>query len=64
MEVKPSRPVITTLLYLLAQWIKNYFGQLLNHSTQYAYMEHRKNNHNNVPLWVLVNDSDCIGERP
>lgn len=35
--------------------IRNYLGRLLNHSTQYAYIEHHKNIHNNVPLWVLVN---------
>ncbi len=35
--------------------IRNYLGRLLNHPTQYAYIEHHKNIHNNVPLWVLVN---------
>lgn len=35
--------------------IRKYLSPLLNHPTQYAYIEHHKNIHNNVPLWVLVN---------
>lgn len=35
--------------------INNYLGRLVNRTTQYAYIEHHKNSHHNVPLWVLVN---------
>jgi abortive infection bacteriophage resistance protein len=35
--------------------IGRYLLPLLTRPTQYAYIEHHKNNHQNVPLWVLVN---------
>ena len=35
--------------------INRYLSPLIIRQTQYAYIEHRKNQHSNVPLWVLVN---------
>jgi abortive infection bacteriophage resistance protein len=35
--------------------ISRYLSPLIIRQTQYAYIEHHKNKHQNVPLWVLVN---------
>lgn len=35
--------------------IGKYLSPLINRTTQYTYIEHHKNHHHNVPLWVLVN---------
>lgn len=35
--------------------INRYLGRLVNQQTKYAYIEHHKNTHHNVPLWALVN---------
>ncbi len=35
--------------------ISRYLNPLVNRQTQYAYIEHHKTHHHNVPLWVLVN---------
>lgn len=35
--------------------IQKYILSLLNHKTDYPYIEHYKNAHGTVPLWVLIN---------
>lgn len=35
--------------------ISKYLDPLINHPTQYVYIEHHKSHHGNVPFWVLVN---------
>lgn len=35
--------------------INNYLQKLISRPTSYAYIEHHKLHHQNVPLWVLVN---------
>ncbi len=39
----------------VSKLIKNYLNPLLTKKTSYVYIEHHKNVHKNVPLWVLVN---------
>lgn len=35
--------------------IERYLKPLLDQRTKYPYIEHHKNNHGNVPLWILIN---------
>lgn len=35
--------------------IEKFLKRLIDHPTQYPYIEHHKSKHQNVPLWVLVN---------